>query len=34
VAYIFIGLTTFGWRLFVHGLAWVRGRESAESRIS
>jgi len=33
VAYIFIGLTTFGWRLFVHGLAWVRGRESTESRV-
>ena len=27
VTYIFIGLTTFGWRLFVRGLSWVRGRE-------
>jgi hypothetical protein len=29
VTYIFIGLTTFGWRLFVHGLSWVRGRDSS-----
>jgi hypothetical protein len=34
VAYIFIGLTTFGWRLFVHGLVWVRSRESTTPRIS
>ena len=34
VAYIFIGLTTFGWRMFVHGLEWVRGRESTASRSS
>jgi Protein of unknown function (DUF3054) len=29
VTYIFIGLTTFGWRLFVHGLGWVRGRDAS-----
>ena len=27
VTYIFIGVTTFGWRLFVHGLGWVRSRD-------
>jgi hypothetical protein len=34
VTYIFIGLTTFGWRLFIHGLAWVRTREAAAPPIS
>jgi hypothetical protein len=34
VTYIFIGLTTFGWRLFVHGLAWVRGHESSSPQVS
>jgi hypothetical protein len=34
VTYIFIGLTTFGWRLFMYGLAWVRSRESIPPRIS
>jgi Protein of unknown function (DUF3054) len=34
VAFIFIGLTTFGWRLFVHGLSWVRGRDTHSPRIS
>ena len=34
VTYIFIGLTTFGWRLFMLGLAWVRSRESSSTRIS
>lgn len=34
VAYIFIGLMTFGWRLFVHGLTWVRGREADSQRVS
>jgi hypothetical protein len=34
VTYIFIGLTTFGWRLFAHGLIWVRGREATSSRVS
>jgi hypothetical protein len=34
VTYIFIGLTTFGWRLFMYGLAWVRSRESNSSRLS
>ncbi len=34
VAYIFIGLTTYGWRLFIRGLSWVRARESNAPRIS
>jgi hypothetical protein len=34
VAYIFIGLITFGWRLFVRGLAWARDRASTASRVS
>jgi hypothetical protein len=34
VAFIFIGLTTFGWRLFVHGLSWVRTRDAHSPRIS
>jgi FtsH-binding integral membrane protein len=34
VAYVFIGLTTFGWRLFISGLSWVRARESNAPRIS
>jgi hypothetical protein len=34
VTYIFIGLTTFGWRLFVYGLAWVRARETSPPRLS
>jgi Protein of unknown function (DUF3054) len=34
VTYIFIGLTTFGWRLFVLGLTRVRSRESNASRIT
>ena len=34
VTLIFIGLTTFGWRLFVHGLEWVRSRESNSPRFS
>jgi hypothetical protein len=34
VTYIFIGLTTFGWRLFMYGLAWVRSREAIPPRIS
>jgi hypothetical protein len=34
VTYIFIGLTTFGWRLFAFGLAWVRSREAIPPRLS
>ncbi len=34
VTFIFIGLTTFGWRLFVHGLGWVRSRDAHSPRIS
>jgi hypothetical protein len=34
VAFLFIGLTTFGWRLFVHGVTWVRGRDAHAPRIS
>ena len=34
VAYIFIGATTFGWRLLVHGLARVRTRRSSSAGIS
>jgi hypothetical protein len=34
VTYIFIGLTTFGWRLFMFGLAWVRSREAIPPRLS
>jgi Protein of unknown function (DUF3054) len=34
VAYIFIGATTFGWRLLMHGLARVRTRRSSSARIS
>lgn len=34
VAFIFIGLTTFGWRLFVHGLSWVRSREANSPGLS
>ena len=33
VAYIFIGATTFGWRLLVHGLARVRTRRSSSARV-
>ena len=34
VTYIFIGLTTFGWRLFVHGLGRVRHRESSSGHLT
>jgi FtsH-binding integral membrane protein len=34
VTLLFIGLTTFGWRLFVHGLAWVRSHERNSPRLS
>ena len=34
VAFIFIGLTTFGWRLFVQGLSWVRSRDAHSPRVS
>jgi Protein of unknown function (DUF3054) len=34
VTYIFIGVTTFGWRLLVHGLARVRTRSSSSAGIS
>jgi Protein of unknown function (DUF3054) len=34
VAYIFIGATTFGWRLLAHGLARVRTRRSSSARVS
>ena len=34
VTYIFIGMTTVGWRLFILGLVWVRSRESNSPRLS
>lgn len=34
VTFIFIGLTTSGWRLFVHGLDRVRSRDAHSPRIS
>jgi hypothetical protein len=34
VTYIFIGLTTFGWRLVIYGLARVRRRESSSPRLT
>ena len=29
VTYAFIGLATFGWRVVITGVTWVRSRESA-----
>jgi Protein of unknown function (DUF3054) len=34
VAYIFIGATTFGWRLLAHAVARVRTRRSSSARVS
>ena len=34
VTFIFIGVTTFGWRLFLHGLGWVRAREANSPGVS
>ena len=34
VAFLFIALTTFGWRLLVHGVNWVRGRDAHAPTIS
>ncbi len=34
VTFIFIGVTTFGWRLSVLGLDWVRRRDGHSARIS
>jgi hypothetical protein len=33
VTYIFIGVTTFGWRVLAHGLARVRTRRSSSTGI-